>query len=163
MAPKTVKSITHVIYLQTQFYGLKIWRERESSKKTSHHSRQSQAKQGEGTVGGAHNHSLTHGLAVVHASHSIDPSLSSQTHTKPNELRRELPKVKPVSIADQAHAHLPPLVDLPSLFSLLPTKVESDITCHWSSAFTQEPHPLFHSHSQHSRSESISPSLHSKP
>ena len=68
-----------------------------------------------------------------------------------------------MSTASQAHAHLPPFVDLPFLFSLLPTKVGSDTAFHWSSAFTQEPHPLFHSHSWHSWSRLVSPSLHSKP
>ena len=81
--------------------------------------------------------------------------LSSLTHAKPKELGREIPKVKLVPTC------LLSLICLLSL-SLWPTKAGSDTACHWSCAFTQEPHPLFHSHSRHSRSGLVSPSLRSK-
>ena len=82
--------------------------------------------------------------------------LSSLTHAKPKELGREIPKVKLVPTC------LLSLICLLSL-SLWPTKARSDTACHWSCAFTQEPHLLFHSHLRHSRFGSVSPSLRSIP
>ena len=144
---------------------MKIWKEIEARERES-----SKRKPKKGTTSDGLCHPSTHSLAIVHASHFadpslilIDPSLSSQPHTKPKERGRKLPKVKPVSTASQACAHLPPFANLPSLSSLRPTKAGLDTTCHWSRAFTQEPHPFFHPHSWHSQFESISPSFCNKP
>ena len=82
--------------------------------------------------------------------------LSSLTHAKSKELGREIPKVKPVPTC-----LLSPICLLS--LSLWPTKAGLDTACHRSCAFTQEPHPLFHSHSWHSRSRSVSLSLRSLP
>ena len=82
--------------------------------------------------------------------------LSSLTHAKPKELGREIPKVKPVPTC-----LLSPICLLS--LSLRPTKAGSDTACHRSCAFTQEPHPFFHSHSWHSQSRSASHSLRSLP
>ena len=82
--------------------------------------------------------------------------LSSLTHAKPKELGREIPKVKPVPTC-----LLSPICLLS--LSLWPTKAGSDTACHRSCAFTQVPHPLFHSHSWHSQSRSVSLSLRSLP
>ena len=82
--------------------------------------------------------------------------LSSLTHAKAKELGREIPKVKPVPTC-----LLSPICLLS--LSLWPTKAGSDTACHRSCAFTQEPHPFFHSHSWHSQSRSASHSLRSLP
>ena len=82
--------------------------------------------------------------------------LSSLTHAKPKELGREIPKVKPVPTCLLSPIYILSL-------SRQPIKAGSNTACHRSCAFTQEPHPLFHSHSRHSRSGSVSPSLRSFP